>query len=281
MNPACYVNGQFIPLEKAGLPVGDLGLQRGYGIFDFIRVTRNVPLYIDDHLERFYNSAGYMRLDIGKAKEELKREIVQLIGKNNLPDSGLRILLTGGISADGYTITQPNLVIIQLPLTPPPAMLPAPYKLITHAYQRNIPHVKTTDYIMAVWLQPRVKEQGADDVLYRQNDMISECPRSNFFLVNKDDTVVTPEKNILQGITRKQVLQLAAENGIVVEQRDVSLNDIKNAKAAFISSSTKRIIPVRQIDGHIFENGDTTVAGKLFQLLLERENVLMAGRTFQ
>lgn len=271
MHTICYLNGEFFPIESTALPIGDLGIQRGYGIFDFVRVTQNIPIYLDDHLDRFYRSAEYMRLDIGTTREELKRAIRQLLIQNKFPDSGLRILLTGGISTDGYTISRPNLAIIQTPLTPPPSALPASYKLVTHSYQREMPQVKTTNYLMAIWLQPRVKEQAADDVLYHKDGIISECPRSNFFLVMKDDTVVTPGRNILNGITKKQLLQLAAENGMRMEERDVLVNEIPEAKAAFISSSTKRIIPVRQIDGHVFENTGNAVAGRLFQLLLQKE----------
>jgi branched-chain amino acid aminotransferase len=271
MHITCYFNGQYIPLDAAGIPIADLGVQRGYGIFDFVRVTQNIPLYLDDHLDRFYRSAEYMRLDVGKTADELKRAIRQLLIQNKLPDSGLRILLTGGISTDGYTISKTNLAIIQSALAPPPAVLPAAYKLVTYPYQREMPQVKTTNYLMAVWLQPWVKEQHADDVLYQKDGLISECPRSNFFLVMNDDTVVTPGRNILNGITKKQVLQVAAVNGMCMEERDVLMTEIPQAKAAFISSSTKRIIPVRQIDDHVFGDAGNAVAERLFQLLLQKE----------
>jgi branched-chain amino acid aminotransferase len=281
MHFTCYLNGQYIPLNTAGLPIGDLGVQRGYGIFDFVRVTENVPLYLDDHLDRFYRSAEHMRLDIGKTRDELKRAVRQLLIQNKLPDSGLRILLTGGVSTDGYSISQSNLAIIQSPLPPPPVVLPAAYKLASYPYQREMPQVKTTNYLMAVWLQPWLKEQGADDILYQKDGLISECPRSNFFLVMKDDTVVTPGSNILNGITKKQLLQLADANGIRMEERDVHMNEIPQAKAAFISSSTKRIIPVRQVDDHVFETGNSAVSIKLFELLQKKENALIAERAFQ
>jgi branched-chain amino acid aminotransferase len=269
MNLICYLNGQFIPLATAGIPVGDLGLLRGYGIFDFVRVTGGKALFLDDHLDRFYNSAEKMRLPVGQAREALKKIILQLLQQNKLEDSGLRILLTGGISPDGYEILQPNLVIIQQPVSPPPASLPAPYKLATYNYQREMPEIKTTHYLMAVWLHPWMKAQGADDILYHHNGVISECPRSNFFLVTKDDRILTPANNILRGITRKQVLQLAAANRMHVEETTISLDDFRDAKEAFITSSTKRIIPVGQIDEVIFQPGE--ISGRLFALLLEAE----------
>jgi D-alanine transaminase/branched-chain amino acid aminotransferase len=111
-----------------------------------------------------------------------------------------------------------------------------------------MPHVKTTDYLMAIWLQPWVKEQGADDVLYHHNGIVSEFPRSNFFLVADEKTLVTPAHHILHGVTRKQILQVAKAKGMNVIEKDISMEEIRSAKEAFISSSTKRVIPIRQLD---------------------------------
>lgn len=262
-----------MPLKDAGLPVTDLGVQRGYGIFDFLRVTDRVPLFQDDHLERFFNSAKEMRLPAGKTKEELKEIIAHLIAKNNIPHAGIRILLSGGTSPDGYEIVQPNLVVVLQPITPPPDQIyQQGYTLVTYQHQRQMPHVKTTDYLMAIWINPWVKEKGADDVLYQQNGIISECPRSNFFIVTQSGTIVTPEKNILKGITRKQILSIATEQGMKLEEREVSIDDVRRAKEAFISSSTKRIIPVVKIDDielGLFSNDSVTA--KLYRYFLQRE----------
>ena len=272
-NLICFLNDRFIPLAEAGLPVTDLGIQRGYGIFDFLRVTQNIPLFCNDHLDRFFHSANEMRLPIGKSREEIKRIIGQLLEKNNLPDSGIRILLSGGVSPDGFQILLPNLVIIQQSaISPPEQIFQQGYTLVTYPHQRQMSHVKTTDYLMAIWLQPWVKEKGADDVLYHQNGLVSECPRSNFFIVTKSNTLVTPYRNILKGITRKQILALAAMHGLAMEERDISIDDIRNAKEAFIGSSTKRIIPVTRIDD--IELGACTVDSitfQLFHLFLQQE----------
>jgi D-alanine transaminase/branched-chain amino acid aminotransferase len=266
------MNDRFVPEDQAALPVNDLGVQRGYGIFDFLRVSNGIPLFIDDHLDRFYHSAREMRLPVRQTKEELKGILSALLQKNNLPDAGVRILLTGGNSPDGYQVAAPSLVIIQQPLLPPSSNLSQPCKLVTYQHQRQMPHIKTTDYLMAVWLQPWIKQMGADDVLYQQNGMVSECPRSNFFIVTGNHTIQTPASNILKGITRKQVLKVAAGQGILVEEKDISLEDIRMASEAFIASSTKRIIPVGQVDDIVFEAVSANpVTTRLFELLLQNE----------
>lgn len=248
-NNISYINGKFDTIEQATIPINDLGIQRGYGVFDFLRVAGDKPLFIDDHLNRFYYSAEVMRLKIQQEKAELKSIIQQLINTNALKDSGIRLILTGGASDDGYKITEPRLSIIQQSLKPPPDKLPdTGIKLVSNEFQRQLPHVKTTDYLMAIWLQPWMKENNADDILYHNNGFVTECPRSNFFVINKQHELVTPKQNILQGVTRKKIIDIALKAGIEVAERDIHLNEIADAKEAFITSSTKRMLPVAKID---------------------------------
>jgi branched-chain amino acid aminotransferase len=91
-----FVNDAFIPQENAGISIGDLGIQRGYGIFDFLRIDGTKPLFLEDHLDRFFHSAAFMRLNINHSREEIKAIVYTLIDRNNLHHSGLKLLLTGG-----------------------------------------------------------------------------------------------------------------------------------------------------------------------------------------
>ena len=158
-----------------------------------LRVSGNVPLFIDDHLDRFFHSAQEMRLICKESREEIKDMVYQLIRENNQPVSGVRLILTGGESPDGYKIIEPGLVIIQQAITPPPDEMTFPgIQLLSYPFQRQLPHVKTTDYLMAIWLQPWLKERGGDDILYHQDGIVTECPRSNFFIVTQEGKLVTP-----------------------------------------------------------------------------------------
>jgi branched-chain amino acid aminotransferase len=269
----CFLNGRFISREEATIPVNDLGLQRGYGIFDFMRVTANVPIFCEDHLDRFYRSAEIMRLPIAQSRETLRGSINELLNKNDLPDSGIKILLTGGASPDGFQIGEPNLLITQQVIAPPPDTIFLPgYKLVTYEHQRQLPEVKTTDYLRAIYLQPWMKENAADDILYHQQGIVSECPRSNIFIVTENNILVTPGKNILKGITRKQLLSIAVDLGITVEEKDITLRDIRNASEVFITSSTKRLIPVVQVDEKTFAPfSDDSVTARLYNAFKEKE----------
>jgi len=123
---------------------------------------------------------------------------------------------------------------------------------------------------MAIWLQLQVKEQGADDILYYNEASISECPRANIFMV-KEGKLITPAQNILKGVIRKHVLQLAADM-LPVEERDIPLQELKLAEEVFITSTTKQVLPVRQVDEVVlFKEGPGRITTQLLHLLQEQQ----------
>lgn len=275
-SPICYLDGQFLPVDELSIPPDDLGLQRGYGIFDFLRVMGKVPLYMEDHLDRFYRSAEKMHLTVPVDRSALRQIILRLAEVNDLTVSGMRFLLTGGSAADGYTISEPRLMVMHQPLAAPPIEWSGKgYVLCTHPFHRQMPDVKTIDYLMAIWLQPWLKSQGGDDILYHHDGLVTECPRANFFIIRQDDTVVTPVRDMLHGVTRRQIINVARSICLKVEERDLSLAEVMMAKEAFISSSTKRIIPVARIDDHIFSSSYTTQ--KLWEAVMQYETDYIAS----
>ncbi|HXB06114.1 MAG TPA: aminotransferase class IV, partial [Puia sp.] len=227
-----FVNDSLVPATQASLGVTDLSIQRGFGIFDFFKTLDHAPVYLDDHLDRFFSSASRLGLNPGKSRDELKYMIGRLLNRNGIANSGVKLTLTGGYSADGYSLARPNLVITQQPLTMPISAEPAKgIRLMTYPHMRQLPEIKTIDYLMAIWLQPKLREKGADDVLYHWDRVITECPRSNFFLVTAEGTLVTPGREVLRGITRMKVLAAAKER-LTTEERDVSIDELRGAKEA-------------------------------------------------
>lgn len=250
-----YLQNKIVPAEKAFLHVRDLSIQRGYGVFDFFKIKDGHPFFLNDYLERFYNSAKIMHLTVPHSPEELESIIYQLIQKNNIEESGIKIILTGGYSEDGYQPAEPNLILTQHPLTlPAKEQIEKGVKIIAHDYVRDLPAAKTINYSMGIWLINQVKIQQAYDVLYCQNNIVSEFPRCNFFIVKKDNTVVTPVDRVLRGITRKNILKLAAHR-YKAEEGIITLDDIHEAKEAFLTSTTKRIVPIVQINNTLINDG--------------------------
>lgn len=250
-----YVNGQFIEEEKAVIGIGDLSIQRGYGIFDFFRTVNYVPLFIDDYLDRFFASASELRLISPHSRNELLNVITEMIRRNGIPSAGFKLILTGGYSHDGFELSSPNLIITQSAVQlPDNQKFQQGVSIMLHEYQRDLPYVKSLNYLMAIHLQEKLLLSGADEVLYHKNNQLLEFPRSNIFIVTKDHSVVTPAENVLQGITRKTVLKLASQK-FKTEERAVSVEELKNAAEVFVTSTTKRILPVVRADGKIIGNG--------------------------
>lgn len=258
------VNEEIVPAGRAGLQVADMSIQRAYALFDFFKTLDDRPVFLKEHLDRFFRSAERMRLEIGLTEPELRERIDGLLKKNALSDSGVRLTLTGGYATDAYSIAHPNLVISQTPLVSTPGeQLPAAIRLVSYPHVRQMPDVKTIDYLMAIWLQPWVQAQEANDVLYQQNCVCSECPRSNIFMVTGSDELVTPSRNILQGVIRGKVLQLGRRL-FPVEERDVTLDELYAAKEVFVTSTSKHIWPVVEVDRRKIGSG---VAGPVAQVL--------------
>lgn len=244
----CFVNDKLIRMEEASVGIRDLSILRGYGIFDFFRLNRNVPLFLEDHLDRFFYSAAYVLDDVSVDRLRLREQIVRLTELNDLPEGGIRMVLTGGYSADGYSLGKPNLIITQEAFKFPDKNSYAEgVKLITYPYIRELPEVKTINYMTGIWLKREINEHNAVDVLYHHNNRISELTRSNFFIVSSENKLITAGEGILKGVTRKKVLALAA-SFIEVEERDIMIDDLKDAKEAFLTGTTKKVLPIRQID---------------------------------
>lgn len=268
-----FLNDRFVENEEAVLHVSDLSMQRGYGIFDFCRTINGIPLFLEDHLQRFYNSAAAMHLSVKYNTAELSSIIHELIQRSSIAEAGIRIMLTGGYSKDGYQLAEPNLIITCNPVNViNDNDFRKGYSIITHQYQRELPYIKSINYLMAVWLQPLLKEKQADDLLYYNKESITEFPRCNVFVVTADNKLVTPSKNILQGITRKNVLSIAKEM-MTVEERNIPVEELMNASEVFLTATTKKVLPILKIDGKIVGNGKPgNVTTALYQKFLELEN---------
>ena len=267
------INGQQTPVENAYLHVSDLSILRGYGIFDYFLARDGHPLFLDDYLNRFYRSAQELYLEIPFDKATLRQHIYALLAANEVQEAGIRLVLTGGYSPDGYTPVSPNLLIMMYDLPASAWEFSAHgIKIITHPFQRELPEVKTINYSTGIRMLKTVKERGASDLIYVDGgEWIRESARSNFFLVLKDDRIITADEKILWGITRRQVIDAAREAGYVVEERPIHLSELAEAKEAFFTSTIKGVMAIGQIDELVLGDGNIGNVTKVLQdLFVER-----------
>jgi len=265
-NMHLYFNGQFLDDSKS-LPITkELSFLRGFAIFDFFGVRGGVPLFIEDYMDRFYRSAALVGLTVPVDREALIKDIHELIKINGFRKAYCKIILTGGFSPDGFRPGDPNIYIMPQPLVEhPEERYLDGVKIITDAYKRETPEVKTTNYMNAIMKIPEMDAAGAVEILYHDGGQIRECSRCNIFLV-KDEKIITPSSEILKGITRKQILAIAHEH-YEVEERDVEVGELKDADEVFITSSTKMLFPVVNIDGDDIADG---FPGPISEDLLEK-----------
>lgn len=246
-----YLNGRFVPEDKALISVYDLGLLRGYAVFDFLRTYNFKPFYLKEHLKRLLNSAKIIGLKHNYTIDNLEKIVIKTLSKNkHLKEAGIRIILTGGYSKDFITPSKPNLIVMITPIKSLPKTL---YRygasLITKIYERIDPRAKTIIYTDAVRFLEEAKGKGAIEVLLISKDNeVLECTTSNFFIA-KENAVITPTTDkILEGITRKVVIDLCKKNNIKIIERKIYYEELKEATEAFITASNKEILPIVKID---------------------------------
>lgn len=246
MSTLCYVNGEILTTSKGVIGVSDLALQRGYGVFDFARTYNQKLFHFDDHLQRLRHSASELFLQLPIPDGEITSIAEHLIQESDLNNPAIRLILTGGY-ADSPFLQQPNFIIIaeELP-TYPASIYSRGAKLIMVEYQRELPHVKSINYMNAIRLEQFKREKEAFEILYHSEAGVTECPRSNFFIF-QGDTLVTPSSLILSGITREIILKIASDH-FPIEVRKIDPEELSSIDEAFITATSKCVMPVTRID---------------------------------
>ena len=220
----------------------DIGLQRGYGVFDFASTYNGKLFRFKDYLARFHISAAELRLEIPITNEKIKEIAEHLISISELENPAIRLLITGGISNMDLKLDQPNFIISAENLPGfPKELYVSGSKLVTYGFQRELPHVKSLNYMNFIRLDPLKRQKGATDFLYYSEHGITESPRHNFFMF-RGNTLITPKDHILHGITRKVVLELAKEK-FIIEERAIHLDELQEADEAF-NFNTSDYLPV-------------------------------------
>ena len=271
-----YFNGEISPLDSTIFKSNDLAILRGYGMFDYFRTYNGIPFRWDDYWQRFENSAKLLKLKLPLDQEATAKILADLFALSGEKEVAFRFVLTGGYSADSVSVVEPNLLIRTeaLPQDNPAGRLKG-IKVLPYEYVRDLPEIKSTNYVHMVLMADEMKRQEAADLLFYKDGEISELTRSNIFLF-RENTLITSNQNILNGITRRVVMELA-ESYFKIEERPVTYDELMEADEVFTTSTTKWVMPVVQIGHHQVGNG---VAGKqtLFLQKLFEELVAAWGK---
>lgn len=257
MKRFAYLSGKILPLEDASVSISDIGLMRGFALYEAITLINGKPFRLSDHWRRLEKGARTLGLRVPVSVSEAERIIRELAEKSELKGrANVRVILTGGKTVGGIDFDPQNptfYILVEEWVKLPEENYTNGAKLIVHEFLRDMPEVKTTNYTRAVSLQEEKKKEDALEILYTHEGKVLECATSNFFLV-KDNVLITPDKDILEGVTRKIVLELSKDD-YKIEERVVAVEELKSADEIFITASFKDIVPIVKVDNFGVKDG--------------------------
>ena len=246
------IDGQHVPHEGATVHVSDLGLRRGFAVFEMFRVEAGVPLFLEDHLARLQRSADVVGLPLPRSTEAISADVHALIAANGPEVSAVQILVTGGPSHDGVTFHHPICVITSMRM-PPRSSEPTAATLVTHRHTRELPDAKSTNYLTFMRLAASMRAAGAIDVLYHDGAHVSECARSGIAVVTAN-TLVTSREGVLASVTMRHLLEVA-RGRMRVEERPITVDELHRVDEVLTTGSVRGVVPITRIDEHRVGNG--------------------------
>lgn len=277
------INGELFPRDDAKVSVFDSGFMLGDGVWEGIRLHKGRLLFLDAHMERLYEGAKAIDMDIGLSPGEMVTRIEEVLAGNSMDtDVHIRLMVTRGIKSTPYqhpkvTITPPTVVIIPEYKV---AVEGAGLKLATVHVRRGAPDVQdpalnTHSKLNCITACIQADKMGADEALMLDpHGFVATCNSTHFFIVRKGEVWTSSGRYCLAGITRAKVLELARENAIPGLEKDFSLTDVYNADEAFVTGTFAGLIPVLEIDGRVIGSNTGPVTARLqglYRDLCERE----------
>ncbi|MFT6106336.1 MAG: D-alanine transaminase [Rickettsiales bacterium] len=275
-----FVNGEFQPHDQCFVHIEDRGFQFADGIYEVILLKNNKLIDVNWHLDRLFYSLGELNIKIEKSRNEITKIILDLFLKNNLNEGSIYLQITRGKSPrqQGFPKNYPpTIVATVLPLKNADSSIGL--KVITHQDLRwNRCDIKSIGLAASSMIRQKAFDQNSDDAILIRDGFVTEATFANVFIVDENGFLITRDVDnlVLNGITKKRIIQLAQENGIGVVERKFTLEELLKAKEVFLTSSTLFIRSVIKIDDKIINNekiGETTQSlSSLYQEFIENHS---------
>jgi len=280
-----YIDGQFYDKENAKISVFDHGLLYGDGVFEGIRFYNGRVFRLDEHLERLFDSAKAICLDIGMSPAEISQALLETIGQNGLRDGYVRLVVTRGCGDLGLnpdSCPRATVFIIASKITLyPPDKYENGLHVVTCA-TRRIPHgslspmVKSLNYLNNVLAKIEAQQAGAGEgLMLNEQGYVAECTGDNIFVVKKGALFTPPiSSGALAGVTRAVVFWIAAEMRIRISEPDMTRYDIYTADECFLTGTAAEVIPAVRLDSRPIGDG---LPGPVTKRLIARFRELTAA----
>jgi branched-chain amino acid aminotransferase len=277
------VNGSLMPRSQAVVSVFDSGFVLGDGVWEGLRVKDGHPAFLEQHLDRLWEGATAIALDIGLTRQALTAELYRTLAANGMTGDGVhvRLMVTRGPKTTPYhdprmTAGPPTVVIIAEYKDPLLSTLQDGLSLFTVHVRRARPdtqdpklnsHSKLNDITACI----QAYTAGADEALMLDPDgFVATCNSTHFFIVRKSEVWTSTGKYCLSGITRSNVLRLCTENGIPAHERSFSLTDVYSADEAFVTGTFAGLVHVHTVDGRRIGTGRPGPTVERLQRLYEQ-----------
>jgi branched-chain amino acid aminotransferase len=255
------VNGELKPRAEAVVSVFDSGFMLGDGVWEGLRVHQGRLAFLDRHLDRLFEGAKAIAMDVGLSRDELARRLYDTLDANRM-DEGVhvRLMVTRGVRSTPYqdprvVVGGPTIVIIPEYKRPPEGVHEHGLKLFTVHVRRGDPAVQdqkinSHSKLNCILASVQATQAGADEALMLDpHGFVATCNSTHFFIVRKGEIWTSSGKYCLGGITRGVALEVAREAGITAIEKDFSLTDVYGADEAFTTGTFAGIVPVREVDG--------------------------------
>ena len=265
-NIQIYIDGQFFPRTDAKVSVMDSGYLLGDGVWEGIRLYNNHLIHLEKHLERLYEGAETIQMDIGISKSEMKSAIEETLKKNEMiSDVHIRLIVSRGIKSTPYqhpkvTIGHPTIVIIPEYKKPSPRLKIEGITLGTVSTIRSNltqdPRINSLSKHNCIAACIEADKIGVDEGLMLDPEgYVSTCNSTNFFMIKSNEVWTSNGQHCLNGVTRHSVIDICKKKQIPIKEKQFSINEVHEADEVFVTGTFAGIIPVRSVDGNTIGNG--------------------------
>ena len=256
-----YLNGQLVPRAEAKISVFDSGFLIGDGVWEGLRLHHDQFVFLDEHLDRLWQGAKAIGLDIGLTRAELTAALQQTVRANDMHDGvHVRLMITRGLkktpSQDPrLTVGGPTIVIIAEHKQANPAVFERGVRLFTSTIRRPPPDtldpkLNCHSKLHEVMALNQAIQAGADEALMLDvHGAVRTCNATNFFIVVKGHVWTSTGQHCLNGITRRKIIEVCRAHGVPVFEKDFSLTDVYSADEAFVTGTFGGLTPVMEVDG--------------------------------
>lgn len=254
-----FNNGDYSFTEQITIPVDNLGYNRSFGVFDFMRMEQGVILFLEDYLMRFENSQKFLFKTAPYSKTKLKEILATLIELNKVKESTFKFILSADM-INGAMV--PHLVVLNASYNEyPSTYFTKGSNLLEVKYVREFSEIKTLNYMTSFQHYDQMKKNKSVDILFHKKDQVSEASRSNVFMINNGQ-IYTSKNDILNGVTRKAIIR-GFKGKLKVKIKDLGYKEILAADEVFVSSTLKKVMPIVKIGKHKIGNGEVGPITKL------------------